>query len=149
MLDRAIEKHAACAAAISCSGFEPGPSSKRDLYVYPPLMVSPAMNVPVPVGTSPVHSALPFAGIAASLSSLPPRVTPQSTPPQLADWFGRTTLEWSYSILFVANSHSLKCQRAQRDYQDKVAIGERGSSEANVGRSEERRVGKECRSLWS
>src|ERR1700686_1920946 len=36
-LDRAIEKHAACAAAISCSGFEPGPSSNRDLWVYPPL----------------------------------------------------------------------------------------------------------------
>src|ERR1700688_4244250 len=67
MLDRAIEKHAACAAAISCSGFEPGPSSKRDLYVYPPLIVSPAVNVPVPVGTSPFHSALPFAGIATSL----------------------------------------------------------------------------------
>src|ERR1700688_2062017 len=31
-LERAIEKHAAWAAAISCSGFEPGPSSKRDLY---------------------------------------------------------------------------------------------------------------------
>ena len=28
MLDRAMEKQAACAAAISCSGFEPGPSSK-------------------------------------------------------------------------------------------------------------------------
>lgn len=81
-----------------------------------PLMVSPAVKVPVPVGTSPVHSALPFAGIAASSSSLRPRVTPQSTPPQLADWFGQTTLGWSYSNLFVANSHSLKCQRAQRDY---------------------------------
>src|ERR1700676_1088704 len=67
MLDRAIEKQAACAAAISCSGFEPGPSSKRDLYVYPPLIVSPAVKVPVPVGTSPFHSALPFAGIATSL----------------------------------------------------------------------------------
>ena len=33
MFDRAIEKHAACAAAISCSGLEPGPSSKRDLKV--------------------------------------------------------------------------------------------------------------------
>jgi hypothetical protein len=29
-------------------------------------MVSPAVNVPVPVGTSPFHSALPFAGIMAS-----------------------------------------------------------------------------------
>ena len=38
MFDKAIEKHAACAAAINCSGFEPGPSSKRDLAVYPPLM---------------------------------------------------------------------------------------------------------------
>jgi hypothetical protein len=26
-------------------------------------MVSPAVNVPVPVGTSPFHSALPFAGM--------------------------------------------------------------------------------------
>jgi len=33
MLDSAIEKQAACAAAISCSGFDPGPSSKRDLNV--------------------------------------------------------------------------------------------------------------------
>src|SRR5580704_12299475 len=66
MLARAIEKHAAWAAAISCSGFDPGPSSKRDLYVYPPLIVSPALNVPVPVGMSPFHSALPFAGMVAS-----------------------------------------------------------------------------------
>jgi hypothetical protein len=28
--DSAIEKHDACAAAISCSGFAPGPSSKRE-----------------------------------------------------------------------------------------------------------------------
>jgi regulator of sirC expression with transglutaminase-like and TPR domain len=33
MLDSAMEKHAACAAAINCSGFDPGPSSKRDLNV--------------------------------------------------------------------------------------------------------------------
>jgi len=33
MLESAIEKHAACAAAINCSGFDPGPSSKRDLNV--------------------------------------------------------------------------------------------------------------------
>ena len=33
MFESAIEKHAACAAAISCSGFEPGPSSNRDLNV--------------------------------------------------------------------------------------------------------------------
>src|SRR5260221_8504889 len=65
-LDRAIEKHDAWAAAISCSGLAPGPSSKRDLYEYSPLMVSPAVNVPLPVGTSPFHSALPLAGMAAS-----------------------------------------------------------------------------------
>ena len=35
-LESAMEKQAAWAAAISCSGFEPGPSSKRDLKVYPP-----------------------------------------------------------------------------------------------------------------
>ena len=33
LFENAIEKHAACAAAISCSGLEPGPSSKRDLNV--------------------------------------------------------------------------------------------------------------------
>ena len=33
MLERDIVKHAACAAAMSCSGLEPGPSSKRDLNV--------------------------------------------------------------------------------------------------------------------
>ena len=49
MLDRAIEKHEAWAAAISCSGFAPGPSSKRDLKEYSPLIVSPAVNVPLPV----------------------------------------------------------------------------------------------------
>src|SRR6202041_270174 len=62
MLDRAIEKHDACAAAISCSGLAPGPSSKRDLNEYSPLIVSPAVNVPPPDGTSPFHSANPFAG---------------------------------------------------------------------------------------
>src|SRR5690242_4052035 len=65
-LARAIEKHAAWAAPISCSGFDPGPSSNRDLYVYPPLMVSPAVNVPVPVGMSPFHSALALAGMVHS-----------------------------------------------------------------------------------
>src|ERR1700728_2562119 len=67
MLDRAIEKHDACAAAISCSGLAPGPSSKRDLNEYSPLMVSPAVNVPLPDGRSPFHSAAPFAGMLASL----------------------------------------------------------------------------------
>src|SRR5580658_10508397 len=66
MFERAMEKQEAWAAAISCSGFDPGPSSNRDLNVYPPLMVSPAVKVPVPVGTSPFHSALPFAGTAPS-----------------------------------------------------------------------------------
>src|ERR1700756_449510 len=61
MFDRAIEKHAACAAAINCSGLEPGPSSKRDLKVYPPVIESPAVKVPLPVGTSPFHSAVPLA----------------------------------------------------------------------------------------
>jgi hypothetical protein len=73
MLASAIEKHEACAAAISCSGFAPGPSSKRDLYEYSPLIVSPAVNVPAPVGTSPLHSAVPFAGNVASLPSWPRR----------------------------------------------------------------------------
>src|ERR1700761_1517299 len=68
MLDSAIEKQAACAAAMSCSGFEPGPSSKRDLKVYPPLIESPAVKVPVPVGTSPFHSAVPLAAMSPSLT---------------------------------------------------------------------------------
>src|ERR1017187_9423876 len=63
-----MEKHAAGAAAINCSGLDPGPSSNRDLKVNPPLMVSPAVNVPVPVAKSPFHSALPIAGISVSLS---------------------------------------------------------------------------------
>ena len=67
MLERAIEKQAACAAAISCSGLDPGPSSKRDLNVYPPLMVSPAVKVPVPERRSPFHSAVPFAGMLVLL----------------------------------------------------------------------------------
>src|SRR5271165_5432884 len=65
--ESAIEKHAACAAAISCSGLAPGPSSKRDLNEYSPLIVSPAVNVPPPDWRSPFHSALPFAGMPASL----------------------------------------------------------------------------------
>src|ERR1700685_1905617 len=66
MLDSAIEKHEACATAISCSGLAPGPSSKRDLNEYSPLIVSPTVNVPFPERTSPFHSAVPFAGMPAS-----------------------------------------------------------------------------------
>src|SRR6185312_10273915 len=82
MLDRAIEKHAACAAAISCSGLEPGPSSKRDLKVYPPLIVSPAVKVPAPVGRSPFHSALPLAGMSPSIlgMSLEPSTSHEPIP---------------------------------------------------------------------
>src|SRR6185437_13294741 len=64
MFDKAIEKHDACAAAMSCSGLEPGPSSKRDLKVYAPVIVSPAVKVPAPEGRSPFHSALPLAGMS-------------------------------------------------------------------------------------
>src|SRR6202171_717655 len=67
ILERAMEKHAACAAAINCSGLDPGPSSKRDLNVYPPLMLSPAVKVPVPERRSPFHSAVPFAGMIVLL----------------------------------------------------------------------------------
>src|SRR3954453_995751 len=63
MFDRAIEKHAACAAAINCSGLDPGPSSKRLLNVYPPPMESPAVNVPDPDFRYPCHSALPLAAM--------------------------------------------------------------------------------------
>jgi hypothetical protein len=63
----AIEKHEACAAAISCSGLAPGASSNRDLAEYSPLIVSPAVNVPLPDFRSPSHSACPFAGILSPL----------------------------------------------------------------------------------
>src|ERR1700728_3851264 len=66
MLDSAIVKHDACAAAMSCSGLAPGPSSKRDLKEYWPLIVSPAVNVPDPARRSPFHSAVPLAGMADS-----------------------------------------------------------------------------------
>src|ERR1700757_914863 len=67
MFDRAQEKHAAGAAAINCSGLEPGPSSKRDLKAYPPVIESPAVKVPLPVGTSPFHSAVPLAVMRPSV----------------------------------------------------------------------------------
>ena len=66
VFDSDIVKHDASAAPISCSGFDPGPSSKRDLNVNPPLIESPAVNVPVPDFRSPFHSALPFAGMLSS-----------------------------------------------------------------------------------
>src|SRR5438132_8227448 len=56
--DRAIEKHAACAAAISSSGFVPGPSAKRELYEYLPSKAPlPSLSVPAPFFRSPRHSA--------------------------------------------------------------------------------------------
>src|ERR1700729_1490900 len=84
MFDRAIEKHDACAAAISCSGLEPGPSSKRDLKVYPPLIVSPAVKVPAPVGRSPFHSALPLAGMSPSILGMSLELSTHAEPIPLA-----------------------------------------------------------------
>src|SRR5256885_5616922 len=60
MLASAIEKQDAWAAPMSCSGLDPGPSSKRDLYVTPPLMPWPAVNAPDPVGMSPLQFACAF-----------------------------------------------------------------------------------------
>ena len=65
--ERAIEKHAASAAPISCSGLAPGPSSKRDENEYSPRIESPARKLPRPDFRSPCHCALPFAGIGCSL----------------------------------------------------------------------------------
>src|ERR1700677_1764503 len=48
MFDSAIEKQDACAAAISCSGLAPGPSSNRERNEYSPAMLSPAVKVPAP-----------------------------------------------------------------------------------------------------
>src|SRR5579875_1347626 len=68
--DRAIEKHDAWAAAISCSGLAPGPSSKRDLNETSPWMPSPAEKLPPPVLSPPFHSAEAFAGMGLHLLGL-------------------------------------------------------------------------------
>ena len=54
------------AAAINCSGLDPG-RPRTAIEVYPPLIESPAVNVPLPVGRSPFHSAVPLAGVASSI----------------------------------------------------------------------------------
>src|SRR6185503_10703291 len=69
-LASAIEKHAACAAAISSSGLVPSPSSKRDANEYAPLKTpSPTVRSPSPPLRSPRHSALPLR-VAISRSCL-------------------------------------------------------------------------------
>ena len=60
--ESAIEKHPACAAAISSSGFVPFPSSNRVLNEYcvfdkTPLSVD---TVPLPSFNPPRHTAEPF-----------------------------------------------------------------------------------------
>src|SRR3954468_19157480 len=61
MLLSAIEKQAACAAAMSSSGFVPSPSSKREANEYWPWKTpSPTVTSPAPPCRSPRHSALPF-----------------------------------------------------------------------------------------
>src|SRR5579863_10080984 len=78
MFDSAIAKQEAWAAAISCSGFAPGPSSNRDRNEYSPLIESPAVKVPLPPRRSPFHSAVPFAGIAASRPRVAGRTHPNA-----------------------------------------------------------------------
>jgi hypothetical protein len=63
--DSAIEKHPACAAAISSSGFVPLPSSNRDLNEYGPSHApEPIFIDPLPCMMSPSQTAVEdLAGI--------------------------------------------------------------------------------------
>src|SRR5207249_10219253 len=57
--DRAIEKQAACAAAISSSGLVPALPSNRVANEYGPLKAPlPALNVPLPSLSFPSHTAI-------------------------------------------------------------------------------------------
>src|SRR5438270_6711879 len=69
MLESAIEKQAAWAAASSSSGFVPSPSPNREAAEYSPRQApSPTVSWPEPLSRSPCHRALPLrVAIAASL----------------------------------------------------------------------------------
>src|SRR6201997_1970126 len=58
--ESAIEKHAACAAAINSSGFVPGPFSNREVNEYCVSFKTPpgAEIVPLPSFSPPFHTAL-------------------------------------------------------------------------------------------
>jgi hypothetical protein len=66
--DSAIEKHAACAAAISSSGFVPGASSNRVVNEYGVFDKNSAggRNRPLPSFRPPFQTALAFRCIAIS-----------------------------------------------------------------------------------
>jgi hypothetical protein len=68
--DNAIEKHAACAAAINSSGFVPGPFSNREVNEYGVSFSAPpgAEIVPFPSFSPPFHTALALRCIAFSSS---------------------------------------------------------------------------------
>src|SRR6202041_1216318 len=70
--DNAIEKHAACAAAINSSGFVPGPFSNRDVNEYCESFSTPpgAEIVPFPSFNPPFHTALALRSITFSSSSI-------------------------------------------------------------------------------
>jgi hypothetical protein len=66
--ESAIEKHAACAAAINSSGFVPGPFSNRDVNEYCVSFSTPpgAEIVPFPSFNLPFHIALALRSILFS-----------------------------------------------------------------------------------
>src|SRR5258708_18710382 len=66
--ESAIEKHAACAAAISSSGFVPGAFSNRVVNEYGVLLSTPpgAEIDPFPSFSPPFHTALALRSIAFS-----------------------------------------------------------------------------------
>src|SRR5215213_7273664 len=68
--ESAIEKHPACAAAMSSSGLVPLPSSKRDLNEYGPSQApEPIFIVPLPCIMSPSQTAVEdLAGILISFN---------------------------------------------------------------------------------
>src|SRR6202040_2223055 len=68
--ESAIEKHAACAAAINSSGFVPGPFSNREVNEYCVSFSTPpgAEIVPLPSFSPPFHTALALRSIAFSSS---------------------------------------------------------------------------------
>jgi hypothetical protein len=70
--ESAMEKQHACAAAINCSGLDPGSSSNRDFKVKRPRQLSPAVNVPTPAGCAPVST-----GRIAAMKATVRNVTPQ------------------------------------------------------------------------
>src|SRR5271170_7756981 len=66
--DSAIEKHAACAAAINSSGFVPGPFSNREVNEYCVSFSTPpgAEIVPFPSFNPPFHTALALRSMVFS-----------------------------------------------------------------------------------